>query len=137
MSEAAPPAERTIDRDLLAALDRLESALAEESDALTAGPPERITTAVAAKRRALAALEQIAARPGTRTHIDREAIAMSIVERIRHCWRQNLVAGGAIARARQDNERVLRFLGRTPSVTGYAQDGHARVPTVSRALGTA
>lgn len=126
-----------MDTALLAALDDIAVTLTEEAGAIVEGPPERLAAAVAAKRRALRALEQVARNPRVRDTLQRAALPEAVADKLRTCRRLNLAAGNAIARARQDNERVLRFLGHAPAAPDYAENGQARAVTLTRALGSA
>ena len=122
---------------LLAALDSLSSALTLEAELLAAGPPERFADAVAAKRRALRTLETLAKDQRTRAVLEGGVAQDALIAQLRACRQQNLASGDAIARARQTNERVLRFLGQIPVISGYAEDGQVHAPAFTRPLGSA
>jgi flagellar biosynthesis/type III secretory pathway chaperone len=119
------------------ALDNLSSALSLEAELLVAGPPERFADAVAAKRRALKTLESLAKDQRTRAVLEGGDAPDALIAQLRACRQQNLASGDAIARARQTNDRVLRFLGQIPVVSGYAEDGQVHAPAFTRPLGSA
>ena len=118
-------------------LDNLSSALVLEAELLVAGPPERLAEAVAAKRRALRTLESLAKDARTIAALRDAGTADALMRQLRACRLQNLASGSAIGRARQANERALRFLGQMPVVSGYAEDGCVFAPTFTRPLGSA